>query len=241
MELLAFGLVTGLAASAHCLGMCGGFPLHLAHASAPQTLVARQALYVAGKAFTYAFLGAVAGYVGALFIHGEWVAQSRRILAIAAGAIMLLFGLQMVGLWPKRPGLRWNVQDWGPIKQLYDHFFRTPGLWAAFVLGMLTGFLPCPVTAAVLIFAAGVHSALGGMLVMAALGVGTAPVLLAVGLSGGLLSARFRQVGLRAAGVVVILLGGLTLLRGTGVLPCHEHGCPLHSPTTVSATAHEPR
>ncbi|MFQ5808977.1 MAG: sulfite exporter TauE/SafE family protein, partial [Armatimonadota bacterium] len=211
VKLAALGLAAGLAATPHCLGMCGCFPLHLARSSGPRDLLARQVLYVLGKAFTYVFLGAVVGFVGEVLVRSEWAIGSRKLLAGAAGAVMIVCGLQMLGL-RLRLSARWlNVQDWGPVTQLYDCFFRTPGLWAAFMLGLLTGFLPCPVTAAMLVAAAATQSVVAGMIVMGAVAIGTAPVLLAVGLSGGLLSARFKAVGLRAAGVVLIVLGAATV------------------------------
>ena len=228
MEFLALGLAAGIAASPHCLGMCGCFPLHLARSAGAKALVARQVLYILGKTFTYVFLGAIVGFVGEVLIRSDWVIGSRIVLTRAAGVIMVLCGLQMLGLRLRLP-IKWlNVQEWGPVTQLYDYFFRTPGVWAAFMLGLLTGFLPCPVTAAMLIGAAATQSVLGAMLLMAALGIGTAPVLLAVGLSGGLVTSRFKGVGLRAAGVVVIVLGLATGLRGTGVLHQYLPSCPMH-------------
>lgn len=225
MDLVGMGLVAGLAAAPHCLGMCGGFPLHVARSVRQGGLLTRQLLYLGGKTFTYIFLGAVIGFVGEMLVHSGWMVGSRKLLAGAAGVVMVVFGLQMVGLTPRLLGKGLNVQDWGPIKSLYDHFFRSPGPWAAFMLGLLTGFLPCPVTAAMLVAAAAVGSAVGGMLIMGAVGLGTAPVLLAVGLSGGLLTARFKAIGLRAAGVVVIILGVLTILRSTDLLHGgHDHG-----------------
>jgi sulfite exporter TauE/SafE len=68
------------------------------------------------------------------------------------------------------------------------------------------------------------------MIVMAALGLGTVPGLLAVGLSGGLVAGRIKAVGLRVAGVVLICLGTLTVLRGTEVM---HHGHAGHEGTMM--------
>ena len=54
------GIAAGLAATPHCAGMCGGFPLHLARATEGRPWV-RQLLFLVGKTFTYSFLGALAG------------------------------------------------------------------------------------------------------------------------------------------------------------------------------------
>jgi sulfite exporter TauE/SafE len=60
--------MAGLAATPHCLGMCGGFPLHLAKAGGRGNVVFRQMLFVLGKAFTYMFLGTLAAAFGAIYL-----------------------------------------------------------------------------------------------------------------------------------------------------------------------------
>jgi sulfite exporter TauE/SafE len=92
------GLVGGLAATAHCLGMCGGFSLHLARASQRAPVFVRQLLYVAGKTFTYAFLGALCGAVGSRLGQMGWLPHSQKYVAILAGVVLMLFGLGMVGV-----------------------------------------------------------------------------------------------------------------------------------------------
>ena len=61
------GLVAGFLNTPHCLGMCGGFPLHLAKSSKKGKATLRQVLFVTGKTFTYVFLGAMAGDLYPLF------------------------------------------------------------------------------------------------------------------------------------------------------------------------------
>ncbi len=236
------GLLGGLAATAHCLGMCGGFPLHLSRAAAGPVL-ARQLLYVLGKTFTYTFLGALFGALGNTLAESGLLPGSQNGLAIVAGVAIILFGLGMLGVrLPSPLAGKWNAYEWGFIKSIYRQFFAHPSLGASFTLGLATGLLPCPITLAMLAVAAGSHSVVQGMLLLAGLGVGTAPGLLGVGLCGNLVSARWRRFGLRPAGIIVILLGLVTVARTQEFMHrgCHGHATPAGTPSlSTPATARE--
>jgi hypothetical protein len=105
METLAqhlwIGFVGGLLAFAHCLGMCGGFVLHLSQGKGKKAVVTVQLLWLAGKSFSYLFLGAVAGYAGGFL--GTLLARQgvfQNLLSYAAGGVIVLMGLSLLGLLP---------------------------------------------------------------------------------------------------------------------------------------------
>ena len=57
--------IAGFLGSSHCIGMCGPFALALGSQDvAFSSNVARQSVYGLGRVFTYAVLGALAGYGG---------------------------------------------------------------------------------------------------------------------------------------------------------------------------------
>jgi len=232
---LWMGIIAGLAASPHCAGMCGAFPLHLARAAGRGRPALRHALYLAGKLFTYAFLGGLAGLLGQRLVASRAVASSQEYLAYVAGAALVVIGLAMLDLVPKPSFVGRDGQGWSFLRQLYAHLFRAPGPWGSFALGVATGFLPCPITLAMLGLAAAGHSVTTGMAILTGLGIGTAPALLGVGLSGTLFvrarqAVPLRRLGLRGAGAVVIALGVITMLRPIGalcrVLPMLDLGHP---------------
>jgi sulfite exporter TauE/SafE len=182
--------------------------------------VFRHALYLGGKLFTYAFLGALAGLLGRTLLAGDTLFSSQARLSYVAGGVLVVIGVGMLDLLPHRPLLARRVEGWSFAKQLYGQLFATPGLWGGFSLGVVTGFLPCPITLAMLGLAAAGSSVLGGIATLVGLGLGTMPALLVVGGTGTALMRARRVVPLRGAGVVVIALGVITLLRPTGVF-CH--------------------
>jgi sulfite exporter TauE/SafE len=62
------------------------------------------------------------------------------------------------------------------------------------------------------------HHLPSGIALMAGVGLGTAPGLLMVGLFGAGLNRSYARVGMRAAGVIVVALGLLTIGRATGIV-----------------------
>lgn len=216
--ILGFG--AGIAATPHCLGMCGGFPLHLAKPDATGSTALRQVLFVVGKSVTYVFLGALAAAAGVVLLRDTSFAQGAPALRVAAGAVTIAFGLAMLGARipfrrerPKNEGL-----SGGLVSGVLGGLLARPGPASALVLGLGVGFLPCPLPMGMLAAAAVSHSVLHGMALMAGVGLGTAPGLLAVGLFGVGIDRRFKKLGMRAAGVIVVCIGLLTICRATGVM-----------------------
>lgn len=225
-------MVGGAAAFAHCLGMCGPFVIHLT-ARGGLHGAANQALWHTGRITTYAFLGALAGLTGqAVGRAGAWP-WAQDALAWTAGGVMILMGLVLLGVRPwawRRKGAGARRQDdagagAGVLTGLFRQFLGRPGPAGALVLGLATGFLPCPIVLAGLALAAGSASAAMGMALMAAMGAGTIWSLLLLGLTGQAARFRLRRWGPVLAGAVVLLMGTVTVLRGTTAFH-HLLGCP---------------
>ena len=98
----------GFAGSFHCIGMCGGFACALGRDPGGAAATAgRHLLYNAGRLTTYCFLGAVAGALGEMLCTSRGLAVpvlngpldgAQRVLAIAAGLLMIAMALQFFGL-----------------------------------------------------------------------------------------------------------------------------------------------
>ena len=241
---LVIGLAAGLAATPHCLGMCGGFPLHLTRIPAPAgsrpsgDAVWKLLLFVTGKCFTYVFLGALASALGVILLKNTSFAHVAPAMRIGAGAVTLLFGLTMLGLRRprrKKPGGGGSGadtrsgdreeggnahRDYGGIwTAILGSLLARPTATSSFVLGLGVGFLPCPLPIAMLAVAAASHDVPQGIALMAGVGLGTAPGLLAVGLLGMGLNWKLKRWGMRAAGVMVSVIGVLTICRAIGGMP----------------------
>lgn len=236
----AIGFAAAVAWTPHCLGMCGGFPLHLARSSREGFVVLRQILFVLGKAFTYVFLGAIASALGVVLFRDTPLARIAPLLPAAAGAITVLFGLLMLGFRMPSFGPLQKVADAGLVRTLFGGLLSSPRPLSAFVLGLGVGFIPCPVPVIMLGLAAAAHSIPYGMALMAGVGLGTAPGLLGVGLLGVGLDRRFARLGMRVAGVAVLMIGILTIGRATGVVPKSSAVNKIVPPCCSGAVHHAP-
>ena len=100
--------VGGVLGSSHCIGMCGPFALSVgAAARGWRNNLARQTAYSAGRIFTYAAGGALAGYFGMRATHElPGVVPWQAVLAVVAGVLLVLQGISSSD-W------NWSAWKWG--------------------------------------------------------------------------------------------------------------------------------
>ncbi len=212
------------AGSVHCLGMCGGFVVALSAARRTHggwPLLTHHLLLNAGKATSYAFLGALAGAAGGHVLHSPAMTWAGRVLAVVAAGTLVGSGLTLLGL---RQAGRATWAE--PIASLFGRvtsaLFEARPAGFPLVIGMLMGFLPCPLVYAGLAVAAASGSAARGAAVLAGVALGTVPALALVACSGKALSLPRRQRWAQAAGVLLLAAAVFTLARGFG-LHAHHH------------------
>ena len=211
----------GLLGSLHCAAMCG--PLMLAlpgRAAGPGRFLAGRVVYQLGRVLTYGLLGLAAGLVGkSLFLAGL-----QRWLSIVLGVAVLAGFLVSKKVALAAPVVRLvTILKTAMAAQLRRRDFSSLAL-----LGLLNGLLPCGLVYVALAGAAARGGLWDAVLFMAAFGLGTLPLLLAISLSGKLLpvSLRLKLRGAIPAGVCALAL--LLILRGL------ELGIPYVSPALAS-------
>lgn len=186
--------------------MCGGFALSLA---SPQKngrqLLLHQALYHAGKTFTYIFLGVLAAALGV------YLQRFSTGLGYLAGALLILIGLNTFGAFRRATRLSAFLET-TPLCGILRGFLQPTNALSAFLLGLFNGFLPCPLIYAMLAYATTLHSLPAAMATMAVFGLGTMPALAMLSTTGGWLKNRMPL--LRISGALTIALGIVTIARG---------------------------
>jgi sulfite exporter TauE/SafE len=212
---------TGLLGSfGHCAAMCGPLVGSLALASGPlgpRRSLAGQLAYHAGRVTTYAAVGAVMGLTGSFVNVAGRLAGAQQAVAVLAGALMILLGAGAAGL--SAALKRAEARASGRVVALVRGLLDGGGPGRLYPTGLALGLLPCGLSWTVFLGAAGTGSAVEGLLVALAFGLGTVPALLAVAAGVAALGARVRGVLARAGGILVALLGLLFVLRGLGALP----------------------
>lgn len=200
--------IIGLIASvSSCLAIVGGLVLSLSakisqdNVSDTKTFL----LFHTGRLISFAILGGVLGLIGgAIGISFTLTA----ILGIIASLVMLMLGLNLVGVFKKnKVALPSGI--FGFFRRI-EHKTFTP-----LVIGFGTFFLPCGFTQSMQVVALSSGSFMSGFLIMFAFALGTLPMLslLSFG-SASFAHSKHAPLFFKSAGIIVIGLGVFSLLSG---------------------------
>ncbi len=238
--LIAFNL--GLVSQVHCVGMCGGIVGALSLAVDGDARQARGMLpfalaYNGGRVASYmlagALLGAAGGGLVTLFASGT----GHTVLRTLAGAILVVAGLSLLGVGAPAAMLEgFGRRLWLRLQRPARSLVPVRSARAAWLFGMLWGWLPCALVYATLLFAAASAQPGHAALVMLAFGLGTSPALLLA----GTLAARgklLRHARLRRAAGTLLVLAGLVYPFAGALFHHHGHAHPGPAPA-ASAPAH---
>jgi len=203
----------------HCVGMCGPIVGSLALAAAP--LGARRSLlgqlaYHAGRVTTYAVLGAAMGLTGSFVNVAGRLAGVQAAVSVLAGLLMVLLGIGVAGL--SAALRRIEARASARLVALVRGILEGGGPSRLYPTGLALGLLPCGLSWTMFLGSAGTGSAVEGLLLALAFGLGTVPALLLAGAAATAIGLRARGALARAGGILVALLGLLFVLRGVGVL-----------------------
>lgn len=204
---LALFLV-GLLGGTHCAGMCGGIvgALTMGGGRRPALHLA----YNAGRIFSYAAAGALAGAVGEAGIALAGTLPLRLILFALANLMLVALGLYLMGTtralaFTERAG----QVLWRRIQPLTRRFLPARTFAQAFPLGLLWGWLPCGLVYSALVTALTSGSAWRGAGLMLAFGAGTLPTLLLAGLLAAQLNDYLARPAVRRTAGLIVLGYGL--------------------------------
>ncbi|MDP9249603.1 MAG: sulfite exporter TauE/SafE family protein [bacterium] len=200
--------IIGLIASvSSCLAVVGGLVLSLSAKISEDNVNDTKtfALFHVGRLVSFAILGGLLGVLGnAIGINFTFTA----ILGIVASLVMLMLGLNLVGVFAKSkitlPSGIFN------FFRRIEHKTFTP-----LIIGFGTFFLPCGFTQSMQFVALGSGSFVSGFLVMSAFALGTLPMLALLSFgSASFAHGRHAPLFFKSAGVVVVGLGLFALLSG---------------------------
>lgn len=216
-------LASSLAGSLHCVAMCG--PLLGLHGGAQSLRLAL--VHALGRLTTYAALGALAGLIGRAVDTAGHLAAIQHGAAIVAGVLTVGWGLRTIAIargWLTTAGAAPALFQRGLVQ------LRTRrAVSRAWLIGVLTGLLPCGWLWVFVVSAAGTGGAWTGAAVMAVFWLGTVPAMTGLLALGGPLIARARRRLPVITATVMIALGLVTLAArwrdagDTGVTAPHCH------------------
>jgi sulfite exporter TauE/SafE len=143
---------------------------------------------------------------------------------VVGGIFMIALGIYIAGWWQTMAPLeRLGGHFWRLIEPVGRRFIPVKSSLQALGLGVFWGWLPCGLVYSTLALAATSADAVQSALLMLAFGVGTLPVLLAMGGFAEKLSYFTRNKWTRyTAGILLIAFGVMILTKALG--GGHQHG-----------------
>jgi uncharacterized protein len=227
-------LAIGFLGSTHCIGMCGGIVgalntgLPNGQARSAMDGLLLNLMYNAGRIASYCIAGALAGLLAA-----QSASMALNVVLpvgqLIAAAFLVGLGLYIAGwskaiIWLERIGQHF----WKFIQPLGKYFLPVHSPVHAFGLGLVWGWLPCGLVYSALALALLSGSVATGAEVMLAFGLGTLPVLLAMGRAADFLKTLIQKSSLRrGAGMAVMLFGVYTAASAFNV---HDHAGQMADP-----------
>lgn len=200
--IFVLGLLTGF----HCIGMCGGFVV--SYATKAKSKLKAHIEYGSGKTIGYAVIGGIFGLFGSFI---TFTPNLRGYAAILAGLFLLIFGLNMLNVFP---WLR-KIRIRSPTFLSRFTSKETQKSKNPFKIGLLNSLMiACGPLQAMYIYAAGTGNAAMGALSLAVFSLGTLPVLLGFGVVTSLISASSTKKVLKVSAIIVIIMGAVMINRG---------------------------
>ncbi len=222
--------IAGLLGGVHCLGMCGGIVGALTfginpgvdnHADSPmgpqptKNIYPYLLAYNGGRLLSYTFAGVLVGGISMMAANLPILNNVQFGLQIFAALFMIALGLYIGGWWA---GLR-NIERaggmiWKRIEPVSRRFIPVKSPFQALILGSLWGWLPCGLVYTILFWSISTGSAIEGGLLMLSFGLGTLPMLLAMGVFAATLTNFIRKQWVRnLAGGIIIAFGLFSLFN----------------------------
>ena len=191
---MSYGMlfVIGLLTSVHCIAMCGGINLSQTlqkdiSEEISRAMFRNSFLYNAGRVVSYTVVGGI----------------------LAAGTVMIVMGINMLGIFP------WLRKFRIRIPLLYKRVGnkrKTP-----FIIGLCNGLMPCGPLQSVQIIALASGSLLAGAFSMFCFSIGTVPLMLGFGSAIAFLGKRFTGLVLKAGSILIVVMGLSMVTQGTAL------------------------
>ncbi|MBU0731267.1 sulfite exporter TauE/SafE family protein [Patescibacteria group bacterium] len=209
---LIFGI--GILASFHCVGMCGGLVVTYTAASQKPDAKKKKKFaphfqYNLGRLISYTLIGGLLGGIGSFFAINP---TFKAVIILLAAVFMILMGLSLLTNNKYLNKVKLKTPKF-IAKYLYGNKENSKPK-GPFIIGMLTGFMPCGPLQAMQLYALASGSFWTGAASMFVYALGTIPLMFGFGsLLSSIKNEKIKKI-MKFSGVVVIILGLLMLNRG---------------------------
>jgi sulfite exporter TauE/SafE len=208
------GVTTSLG---HCIGMCGPLisTFSLAQGKTDhrlRNLLPALLVYHFGRVNSYAVIGLAFGLLATVAQAAGPSDITRGVLFSISGVLMVLMGLGLKG-WLPTTRLVESSRLGRFMAEKFMSLVGTQSMAGRYMLGVANGFLPCGPVYAMAAAALTAPTPLHGAHTMVMFGLGTMPVLIAVGLGAGRMAPWLQRKFNFVAAILVIIVGLEFLFR----------------------------
>ncbi len=159
--------------------------------------------FVVGRVLSYGVFGYLLGYIGKS-VSTNW--EFGGILTLVVSVLMLLIGLDMAKVFSIQALLpRWS----GNLFLKMEQPMKKNPRGFAFLLGVITYFLPCGFTQTVQVYALGLADPVKSGLTLFLFALGSVPVLLSLAFAASFTESKWYGLFQKTMGVVIVLIGVL--------------------------------
>lgn len=205
LVILGLGVVASFSS---CIAVAGGLLLAVStkYANAHPNLTKSQKfkphiIFNIGRLVSYVIFGFIIGYIGSIITISPAL---TGIITLVAAALMVLIGLQLLGLIPSFSLIPKSISS--RIMTTSDST-KKASLTSAGLFGAATFFLPCGFTQAMQLFVLGKGDPVFGAIAMGVFAIGTLPSFLSIGyLTSSMKKEWLHNISL-VSGIVVVFLG----------------------------------
>lgn len=204
--------IIGVLAGFHCVGMCGGLVLTYSTANVEEEKkksLAPHFQYNLGRIISYTIIGGILGGIGSFFGINPFFTGT---VLIIASIFMILMGLSFLTDFKILKKIKLNTPAF-IAKFLYANK-KNKKPKGPFIIGLLTGFMPCGPLQAMQLYALTQGSITRGALSMAVYALGTTFILFAFGAVINSIKTQNITKMLKFSGAFIIILGIMMANRG---------------------------
>ncbi len=200
---MSYGMlfIVGLLTSVHCIAMCGGINLSQSVNSVKNEgkILKSNAYYNLGRVISYTLIGGIVGAIGsAITLNGVF----KGTVAIIAGILMIIMGINMLGIFPALR--KFNIRM---PKKLAVALNKTKKGKSSFYIGLVNGFMPCGPLQSMQLYALSTGSFFGGAISMFLFSLGTVPLMFGFGAIASKLNKKFANKMLTISAIIIFILG----------------------------------
>jgi sulfite exporter TauE/SafE len=207
---LAF--MAGVLGSGHCVGMCGALVSGCFMKPEASKSYLPYFAYQFARIFVYTLVGFAAAALGVVLVSSGMFGKVQSILQMFIGSVVIILALGLLGWIPFQGSVK--LLPMNVLRRVYAESRTREPLLGATMAGLLNGLMPCPLTFAMAVKATSATTILDGGLLMLTFGAGTLPTMLFVSVAFGKMSAHFRGLMLKAAALIMIVMGCNTIYMG---------------------------